>query len=261
VVLLHGFPQFADSWDELLPLLTGHGYRTIAPDQRGYSPHARPSGRGAYRIDELVADAVAVIDQCAGGGPVHLVGHDWGAAIAWALAGAHPAKVAGLTALSVPHPAAFLSSFLTSSQALHSWYMLFFQLPWLPERIGRSRLGARWLISSGQTPGRVERDLTRLAAPGALTGPLNYYRAMPLLRPTTARRPVRVPTLFIWSDGDIAITRRAATRCARWVRDAPYQFEVLDGVSHWIPEQAPQRLAELMLPHLRRCAQRPWERP
>ena len=77
-----------------------------------------------------------------------------------------------------------------------------------------------------------------------------------LLRPTATRRPVRVPTLFVWSDGDIAITRAAATRCARWVRDAPYQFDVLDGVSHWIPEEAPQRLAELMFPHLNRCAQR-----
>lgn len=246
VVLLHGFPQFSDSWDALVPLLTAAGYRTLAMDQRGYSPGALPRGRRAYRIPELVADAAALVDHA--GGRAHVVGHDWGAAVAWALAAAHPDKVRTLTALSVPHPQAFLGSFVTSTQALKSWYMFFFQLPALPEQLLTAGGAVRFLERSGQDPGRARRDAARLTAQG-FTGPLNYYRAMPLLDPRSAGTPVTVPTLFVWSDGDVAIGRASVDRCARYVR-APYRLEVLPGVSHWIPEEAPGAVAELALPHL-----------
>ena len=248
VVLLHGFPQFSDSWDALVALLTAQGYRTAAMDQRGYSPGARPPGRRAYRLPELVADAAALVEHA--GGPAHVVGHDWGAAVAWALAAQHPEKVRTLTALSVPHPQAFLGSFVASWQALRSWYMFAFQLPWLPERLLGPATVARWLARSGQSRARARRDAERLSG-AALTAPLNWYRAMPLLDPRSARVPVRVPTLFVWSDGDVAITRMAAERCARHV-EAPFRFEILRGVSHWIPEEAPESVAALLLPHLRR---------
>jgi len=123
VLLLHGFPQDSRSWDAVSPLLHARGYRTIAPDQRGYSPGARPRPRRAYRASELTGDIVELI-EVAGLGPVHLVGHDWGAAVAWGLAAARPDLLRSLTALSVPHPAAFVQSLLTSSQALKSWYIV-----------------------------------------------------------------------------------------------------------------------------------------
>jgi pimeloyl-ACP methyl ester carboxylesterase len=248
VVLLHGFPQHSDSWDALVPALTGAGYRTIRPNQRGYSRGARPRGRRAYRITELVADAAALIDHY--GGSAHVVGHDWGAAVAWSLATEHPDQVRSLTTLSVPHPGAFLRSMLNSSQGLKSWYMLFFQLPWLPERLLRSQLVPA-LLRTGQSAEAARRDAAGFAEPGAMTAALNWYRAMLLLDPRSAGEPVRRPTLFIWSDGDTALGRRGAEDTAKYV-EAPYQFEVLPGVSHWIPDEAPDQLATLLLAHLKR---------
>ena len=248
VLLLHGFPQHSDSWDAVVPALAEAGYRTIRPDQRGYSPGARPRGRRAYKIAELVADAAALIDHY--GGSAHVVGHDWGAAVAWSLATETPDKVRSLTSLSVPHPGAFLRSFLTSSQALKSWYMLFFQLPWLPERLLRSQLGPA-LVRTGQSAEAARRDLAGLAAPGAMTAALNWYRAMLFIDPRRSGDPVRRPTLFIWSDGDTALGRRGAEDTAKYVR-APYQFEVLAGVSHWIPDEVPDQLTALLLPHFKR---------
>lgn len=250
VILLHGFPQFSDSWDALVPVLTQHGYRTLAMDQRGYSVGARPRGRWAYRMPELVTDVVALIDARAGGGPVHVVGHDWGAAVAWALAAGQPDKVRSLTALSVPHPWGFITTMATSVQGLKSWYMYVFQLPWLPERVLHMQF-VRMLTLFGQSPERARRDAARFPDPAAFSGPLNWYRAMALVDPRGAREPVHRPTLFVWSDGDTAISRRAAESCERYV-DAPFQFETLRGVSHWIPEEATGELAALLLPHLQR---------
>ncbi|WP_059011654.1 alpha/beta fold hydrolase [Streptomyces specialis] len=249
VVLLHGFPQHADCWDALTPLLTAHGYRVLAMNQRGYSPSASPRGRLAYRMEELVADVVALIDARTGGGPAHVVGHDWGAAVAWALTAAHPERVASLTALSVPHPSAFLTSMFTSVQGLKSWYMYAFQLPWLPERLLLVD-PVRTLIRLGLSPEQARRDAAWFSGPEALRTAINWYRAMPLVNPRAARTPVRRPTLFVWSDGDVAISRQAARRCARHVQ-GPYTFVTLAGVSHWIPDQAPGELAELLVPHLK----------
>lgn len=248
VLLLHGFPQHSDSWDAVVPALVGAGYRTIRLDQRGYSPGARPRGRRAYRMAELVADAAALIDHY--GGSAHVVGHDWGAAVAWGLAGEVPDRVRSLTAVSVPHPGAFLRSMLTSRQLLMSWYMLFFQLPWLPERLLRSQLEPG-LVRGGQSPEAARRDAASMTAPGAMTAALNWYRAMLLIDPRHSGDPVRRPTLFVWSDGDVALGRRGAEDTAKYV-EAPYQFEVLHGISHWIPDVAPDRLTELLLPHLKR---------
>ncbi|WP_028924372.1 alpha/beta fold hydrolase [Pseudonocardia acaciae] len=249
VLLLHGFPQHSDSWDALVPSLTAAGYRTIAMDQRGYSPGARPVGRRAYRMPELVADAAAVINQRAGGS-AHVVGHDWGAAVAWALTAAEPGRVRSLTALSVPHPGAFLRAMATSTQGLKSWYMYFFQLPWLPELALRGRM-VELLVRSGQSAGHAKRDAAGFTGPGAVTAALNWYRAMFLVDPRSASGPVRRPTLFVWSDGDIAIGRRGVDLTPRYVQ-APYQFEALHGVSHWIPDEAPDELAKLLVPHLNR---------
>lgn len=249
VVLLHGFPQSAAEWDEVVPRLTAQGYRCLVPNQRGYSPGARPRGRWAYRITELTADVLALADA-AGAERVHVVGHDWGAVVAWGLANAHPDRVLTLSALSVPHPAAFLRAVGTSRQFVESWYMYAFQLPWLPERMfsgpkGRARF-ERFMVGGGQSRERAARDAAAMIDGGALPTAINWYRAIGLADPRRTRTRTRVPTLFVWSDGDRYIARTAAERCGDWV-DGPYRFETLPGVSHWIPEEAPDRLTELLL--------------
>ncbi|MFC9839863.1 alpha/beta fold hydrolase [Rhodococcus sp. NPDC127530] len=249
VVLLHGFPQDSRSWDALAPLLHRRGFRTLAPDQRGYSAGARPRARWAYRSSELVADVVALIDQ-AGLGPAHVVGHDWGAAVAWGLAAERPDRVRTLTALSVPHPAAFVRAMLTSRQILKSWYMFAFQLPWIPERvIASDSYGCRALRASGQCADGAKRDLQPMRDRTRARGALNWYRAMPFTAPRSASRKVRVPTLFVWSDGDTAIGPVGPELTSRFV-DGPYTYEVLRGVSHWIPDEAAERVDELLGDHL-----------
>lgn len=254
VVLLHGFPQFAASWDLVTPRLAGAGLRVLAPDQRGYSPGARPAGRLAYRIGELVGDVVALLDA-AGVGRAHVVGHDWGGAVGWALAGAYPDRLASLTALSTPHPSAALRSLLRG-QALRSWYMGAFQLPWLPERLlgldtaaGRERV-VRGLARDGLPAERARACVDRLAAPGALTAALNWYRALPLTPPGSVR-PVTVPTLYVWGPGDRYLGRAAAEATAGYVR-GPYRFEVLDGAGHWLADREPATVAGLVVEHARR---------
>ncbi|QDQ98206.1 alpha/beta fold hydrolase [Tomitella fengzijianii] len=247
VVLLHGFPQTAASWGAVTPQLNRAGYRTIAVNQRGYSPGARPRGRRAYRLELLMADVVALIERI-GTGPVHLVGHDWGAAVAWMLAANRPDLVRTLTAVSVPHPGAFVRSMLSSTQAMHSYYMAMFQVPRLPEWVARRlpRVFDRMLRRTGMTDAMVERVRAEVIDAGALTGAINWYRAMPLTSPTMMNRPSRVPTTFVWSDGDVALTRRGAELTAEYVQ-ADYRFEVLEDVSHWVPEEAPDALARFIL--------------
>jgi len=253
VLLLHGFPQTAASWEPVARRLGDAGHRVLVPDQRGYSPGARPAGRRAYRLEELVADVVALVDA-AGGGPVHVVGHDWGAVVAWALAALEPDRVRTLTAVSVPHPAAFVRAIGTSRQVLLSWYMYAFQVPGAAERyLARPGALAAVLRRTGQSEARARRDEAALAAKGglrpALTGAVNWYRAMPFWEHRGLRLTVAAPTLMVWSDGDTAVSRASVDGNARWVT-GPYRLVVLPGVSHWIPDETPDRLADLVLEHV-----------
>src|SRR5439155_25778648 len=178
VVLLHGFPENRTSWHAVIPLLTAAGYRVLAPDQRGYSPGARPSRRRDYRISELAGDVVALIDA-SGASRVHLVGHDWGGGVAWAVAGAHPNRLHTVTSLTTPHPRAMVASFVRSNQLLHSWYMLAFQLPFLPELGYRGRgldVTRRALRRSGLAEDAIDRYVTPLQQPGAALSAINWYR-------------------------------------------------------------------------------------
>lgn len=244
VVLLHGFPQRASCWDEVLPALHAAGLRTIAPDQRGYSPGARPPRRRDYRLAELEADVVTLLELV--GRPVHLVGHDWGAVVGWCVAAHHPALLRTWTAVSVPHPAAMFRSFLTSGQLLRSWYMGLFQLPLVPELQLGSPWAERVLRAGGMPAAAVDRYRSEIVDHGALPGALGWYRALPLSDPRTSLSSVRVPTTMVWSDGDVALGRAGAELTERHVR-APYELVVLAGVSHWVPEQAPDALAEAIL--------------
>ena len=248
VVLLHGFPQDSRCWDAVSPLLHARGYRTLAPDQRGYSPGARPRPLHAYRLSELTQDVVELI-KAAGLGPVHLVGHDWGAAVSWEVAAKRPDLLRSLTALSVPHPAAFAQAMLSSSQGLKSWYMLFFQLPWLPERQISS--GTPWetaLQSTGMSAKAAARDAELMRDRGAARGALNWYRAMGFSSPLALGAKTTVPTLHVWSDGDTAIGSKGPQLTSRFVA-GPYTYNVLNGVSHWIPDEAPEQLDALLATH------------
>lgn len=248
VVLLHGFPQHNDSWSAVIDRLTAEGYRCLAPNQRGYSPGARPSRRRDYRMSELVADLGALIDA-SGARRVHLVGHDWGAAVAWAAAAETPERLATVSPISVPHPGAFIKSFTNSRQGLASWYMYFFQLPRIPEWLLTRRDGAivaELLRRSGQTPAAAERDAQAMREPGALTAAINWYRAIPLSDRRASTQKVSVPTMYVWSDRDTALLPKAAHDTARYV-NGEYRFEILSGVSHWIPDEQPDTLADLLL--------------
>ena len=236
---------------EPVVLLHGAGLRTLAADQRGYSPMARPRGRAAYKPRELVHDVLALLDA-AGLERAHVVGHDWGAVVAWALAGWHPDRVRTLTALSVPHPGAMAKAMVTSDQALRSAYMAAFQVPALPELALLANGGAplhRMLRRSGLPEHLAAHYVARMREPGALTAALNWYRALPW----HARDPVgrvRVPTLHVWSTEDTFLGRAATEDTARFCGEA-YRLEVLDGVPHWIPELAAERVGELVVGHVR----------
>lgn len=246
VVLLHGFPERSTSWCSVAPLLHEAGLRTIAPDQRGYSPGARPRGRSSYRMHHLVGDVAALIDAV--GGPVHLVGHDWGSAVGWAVAGCHPDRVRTWTAVSVPHPAAFARAMKVPSQRRRSRYMALFNVPVLPELTAR-RAGGRFdqsMRRAGMSEKEVARFRREIVEYGALRPALGWYRALPLTRPGATDFPVRVPTTLVWSTRDIAIARDGVDATARWV-EADYELVVLEGVSHWIPTQAPEALAAAIL--------------
>ena len=245
VLLLHGFPQHSTMWLPQMEALAGAGYRAVAFDQRGYSPRARPAEVQEYRIGRLVEDALAV----AGPKPFHVVGHDWGGIVGWHLAAKHPERIRTLTALSVPHPLAFATALASprSDQRQQSGYVAFFQMKDVAEEVLLHE-GLAAMLAASAYPGDIEERVRAMSEPGVLTAALNWYRAInfDLLRDVGH---VAVPTLYVWSTGDVALAREGAEATARYV-DGPYRFEVLTGVSHWIPEEVPDVLNRLLLEHL-----------
>ncbi len=248
VLLLHGFPQTSHSWRDVWPALAADGCRVVAVDQRGYSPGARPEGVDAYRTPHLVADVVGVLDAL-GAERADVVGHDWGAAVAWQLAGRHPDRVATLTAVSVPHPLAFVEALRgDEDQRARSRYMRDFGRPgYEHELLADDAAGLRAVFEGGEGVD-VEHVLERLGRPEVLRRCLDWYAAQSL-EDATGLGPVTAPTLHVWSDGDRALGAAGAHATGRHV-DGPYRFEVLHAVSHWVPEQAPDRLVGLLSEHL-----------
>lgn len=251
LLLLHGFPQTHRCYDALASRLVPHGLRLLAPDQRGYSPGARPAEVAAHGIHEVAGDALRILDVY-GLEQADVVGHDWGAVAAWALAATHPERVRTLTAVSVPHPKAMAAALAdaSSGQRERSAYMLLFREPGKAEQVlledGAARLRA---VYQPLPPDAAEPHVRALSDPATLTGALNWYRAM---RPeiSAALPDVAVPTTYVWSTADIAIGRAAAEHCAAHVT-GPYRFTELEGISHWIPDQAPDELAEAVLDRLK----------
>ncbi|MGR6520368.1 alpha/beta fold hydrolase [Rhodococcus erythropolis] len=246
LVALHGFPESAASWGKVTPLLTAAGYRVIAPNQRGYSASARPEGVDAYKIEHLVADVVGLLDAL-GLSDAHLVGHDWGSAVAWQVAGRHPNRIRSLTAISVPHPTAFGWALREDEdQKQRSSYIgLLRQEGKAEEVLSEDNFRRLRAMFDGQIdPEFADEHIRVLSGEGALTGALNWYRAM--TRDFGDIDRTTVPTTYVWSTGDTALGRAGAERCGEFV-DAPYEFVVLDGGSHWIPEERAEELAEAIL--------------
>ena len=249
VLLLHGFPQSAHCWRLVAPALAARGFRVVAPDQRGYSPGARPVAAGGYRLPTLTADAIGLLDAL-GDGPAHVVGHDWGAAVAWQVGALHPDRVRTLTTLSVPHPRAFVEALRTDpDQRRRSLYMRDFATDGYDVTLLADDAALLRAFFEGAGDAVDVADVVRRAAePGALGAWLRWYADQRL--EDVAQTPVvTVPTMHVWSDGDAALGAAGARGTADWVT-GPYRFEALAGVSHWIPEQAAQPLTALLLDHL-----------
>jgi len=254
VLLLHGFPQTSWAWRDELWALGSAGYRAIAPDLRGYSCGARPAEVGDYAIGHLVGDVLALADSMEMD-RFDLVGHDWGGMLAWIVAARHPARVRSLSVVSTPHPRALQQALRGGdpAQADYGAGMEAFRAPEVPERLllGADGAGgglATVLAETGLDDEDAKVYVAALTEPGALTAALNWYRAMDGTA-LVDLEPVTVPTLYVWSTGDRAVGRAAAEGTASCVR-GPYAFEVLDDVSHWIPETAPEELSDLLLHHL-----------
>ena len=245
VVLLHGFPEGASAWNAVASRLHRAGLRTVAPDQRGYSPGARPRTRASYRISYLVDDVVTLVQEI--GIPVHLVGHDWGAAVAWRTAATRPALVRTLTTISVPHPAAFARSLLASSQLLRSWYVLAFQPPLVVEAGVRLCSRTHDGTLAGQRPRRRGGPTVRGGVPRwrCTAGCPRLVPRHPARR-VCVHAPVRVPTTHVWSEEEVALSKQGARLSGRYV-DAPYELVSLSGVNHWAPTQAPDAVAAAIL--------------
>jgi pimeloyl-ACP methyl ester carboxylesterase len=244
VLLLHGFPEGASCWSGVLPGLGAAGLRAVAPDQRGYSAGVRPAETAAYGLDQLVDDVLGMLDAL-GRATVHLVGHDWGAMVAWVLAARRPDRVRTLTVTSIPHPAAYAAALASDpEQQRLSGYLRLFAVPGKAEDVlladGEARL-RQFFDGSGMAPEEVDAFVAPLLVPGALTAALDWYRAV---RPADYADvpPVAVPTTYLWGEHDLGVSPAAALGCAAHV-DADFRFVPLAQGSHWLPEQLPEVVA------------------
>jgi pimeloyl-ACP methyl ester carboxylesterase len=254
VLLLHGFPQGSWAWREVLSTLGAAGLRAVAPDQRGYSRGARPTDAGAYATERLLDDVVAASDAL-GMERVDLVGHDWGGMLAWLLAARHPDRLRTLSVVSTPHPLALREVLEGPEGAGVAARATMARLAdtdvsarRLLEPDGTGGNLAQLLSESGLDEDHTRRYVEAMREPGALEAALAWYRSMDA-EVLGGLDAVRVPTLYVWSSGDRAFSREAAERSATHV-EAAYRFEVLEGVSHWIPETEPDRLSALLVDHL-----------
>ena len=256
LLLLHGFPEFWYGWRRQIPALAAAGYHVWAPDQRGYNRSAKPRRVSDYDIDLLARDVIGMIDA-SGRRQVHLVGHDWGAAVAWWVAGHYPERLASLTILNVPHLHVMKEAILHNpAQRRRSWYIYFFQLPWLPEL---SLADRNWTNAVRSLKGSSRRgtfsndDLAAYrqawAQPGAMTGMLNWYRAAArsFFRLGNLGR-IRVPTLMLWGAQDIALGRELAQPSIDQCDDGRLVY--LEEASHWVQHEEPDRVNRLLLEHL-----------
>jgi pimeloyl-ACP methyl ester carboxylesterase len=252
---LHGFPESRFSWRFQLPLLASLGYLAWAPDLRGYGESSRPKGVAAYDIDRLVADVEALI-AASGATETLLIAHDWGAIIAWHCAMRRIRTLSRLVIMNVPHPARFMEDVgRNPQQRRKSWYVAFFQIPWLPERAltrnGAKAIGEAFLgmaVDKSRFPEPVlDHYRANALLPGAMTAMVNYYRAAwraGKARMAPAQNTVEVPTLIVWGKEDAALEASLVPGTERFVPDLTVRY--LPGVSHWVQQEAPETV-NLML--------------
>ena len=255
VLMLHGFGVSRHFWQAQVPALAAAGFHAVAPNQRGYARGARPdtADLDAYRMDRLIGDALDLAAASnPGGRRFHLVGHDWGASLAWAIADRHPERLASLTILSRPHPTAFAEALALpdGEQKRRSGHHTAFLDPGAGPRLLsndcewlRTRLG-----KSGVPADKIEAHLSVLGNPAAMEAALAWYRARGERQPI---KPTEVPTLYLWGDADDTVGRAAAEGPGRFIA-APYRFEILPGVGHYAADEVPERVNELLLVHLAR---------
>jgi pimeloyl-ACP methyl ester carboxylesterase len=253
-LLLHGFPESKFSWRFQMPLLARLGYRVWAPNLRGYGQTSRPTSVKDYHIDRLVEDVAGLIDA-AGAKETLLIAHDWGAIIAWHCAIRKVRPLSGLVIMNVPHPACFVQALGTWSQLRKSWYMFFFQLPWLPERIlaarGAEAIGRAFTdmaVDKSRFPAPVVDEYRRSARePGALNAMINYYRAAMrtdrgVMNPAPGTVDAR--TLMIWGEEDTALDKATTHGTEAYVKDLTLRY--LPGVSHWVQQEAPEKVNAML---------------
>ncbi|WP_323675368.1 alpha/beta fold hydrolase [Halorubellus sp. PRR65] len=261
VVLLHGFPEFWYSWRKQIPALADAGLRVIVPDMRGYNESEKPRGRDAYRIDRLVGDVAGLVDEFAESGTAHVVGHDWGGAVAWSVASRRADVVDRLAILNAPHPERFRELLRTPAQLKRSWYMFTFQLPRVPEwglrRNGADAIGQ--LFADSMPPAETRHYREAFLQPGAATAAINYYRSfiregardeLPLLSASTPIPDGRVdaPTLVCWGLDDEALVPANADGLDEWVPDL--RVERIPDAGHWVQLDAADRVNDALLAHL-----------
>jgi pimeloyl-ACP methyl ester carboxylesterase len=252
VLMLHGFPEHWYSWRKQIPFFAERGFRVWAPDQRGYNESDKPDGVAAYNIEELSKDVLGLIDA-SGSDKVYLVGHDWGAAVAWWTAMRHPERLHKMAVLNVPHPVVMENTMRKSLRQLRkSWYIFFFQLPFIPE-LGFKRGGGREMAEGLRKTARrgtfSDEDLQiyreAWAKPGAVTGMMNWYRAMFRARPhipTDIR--IKVPTLLIWGARDVALSREMAQPSIDLCDDG--RLVMIEEATHWVQHDEPDRVNQLL---------------
>lgn len=253
VLLLHGFPEFWYGWRHQIPALVEAGFRVIVPDQRGYNLSGKPRGVRHYDMDILARDVIGLLDHY-GLDRVYLAGHDWGAAVAWWAALHFPERFKKLAILNVPHPAVMKNHLLKNLEQIRkSWYIFFFQIPWLPELLlsRRGQAGAARLLRGSGLKGTFSaEDLKHYrqawGQPGAWTGSINWYRA--LMRRTIRKRiPTRVetPTLILWGKQDAALSHEMAVDSLAYCEDG--QLEMIERATHWVQHDAVEVVNQKML--------------
>lgn len=258
VLLLHGFPEFWFGWRRQIPALARAGYRVIVPDQRGYNLSDKPKGVRSYRLDILVADILGLLESL-GCEQVNLVGHDWGAAVAWTFAMQHPERLRKLAILNVPHPAVMLNFLRRGDpeQWRRSWYIFTFQLPFLPEALLRARNWRnleRALRGSGKIHTFSKEDVAEYkkawSQPGAATAMLNWYRAMLQHRPKMPRDlRIHVPTLILWGMQDVALSHRMARLSLDYCHDG--KLVLFEDATHWVQHDEAEEVNQLLLEFLK----------
>jgi pimeloyl-ACP methyl ester carboxylesterase len=255
VILLHGFPEFWYGWRKQIPALEDSGFRVIVPDQRGYNLSDKPKEIKNYHIDRLVNDILGLIDAL-DYEKVNLVGHDWGAVVAWTVAYRHPDRLNRLGILNVPHPAV-MHRFLMRDldQIRRSWYVFFFQLPWLPEiglRADHWRGAERALRGSGKIHTFTNEDILKYkeawSRPGAMTAMINWYRALRYEMSFPKEMQIKVPTLMMWGMKDFALTHRMARPSMDYVDQGNLIF--FEDATHWVQLDAAEEVNEYLIDFL-----------